>query len=171
MRNFPSTIEHCIEWGREKFNANFVERVQNTVECVKDLDGFIKNMRKTSGSTDVREKLEGVNAQLTIMKGEDLTRSMVLAARDFFNENYDHGIRDLIAAFPADAVDAKLGQPFWSGAKRFPNVCDLDSSNELVLSMIHCFTNLVAATAGRDVREDPISIEDVKGVLDSLPAV
>ena len=109
LRNFPSTIEHCIEWGREKFNANFVERVQNTVECVKDLDGFIKNMRKTSGSTDVREKLEGVNAQLTVMKGEDLTRSMVLAARNFFNDNYDHGIRDLIAAFPADADDAKLG--------------------------------------------------------------
>jgi len=25
LRNFPNQIEHCIEWGRDKFNELFVD--------------------------------------------------------------------------------------------------------------------------------------------------
>lgn len=124
-------------------------------------------MRKTASSGDIREKLEEVNAQLSILKGADVNKSMVMAARAFFFDNFEHGIRDLIAAFPEDAVDSKLGQPFWSGAKRFPNVCAFDSSADLVIDMIHCFTNLVAAT----INKPSLEVDAVKAIVDSLPPV
>ena len=30
LRNFPSQIEHCIEWGRDVFNRIFVDTPNNT---------------------------------------------------------------------------------------------------------------------------------------------
>jgi ubiquitin-activating enzyme E1 len=31
MRNFPNQIEHCIEWGRDKFNGIFTDKPQDTI--------------------------------------------------------------------------------------------------------------------------------------------
>lgn len=42
IRNFPSQIEHCIEWGREKFNTLFVERPNEIVKYIENSEGFLK---------------------------------------------------------------------------------------------------------------------------------
>jgi ubiquitin-activating enzyme E1 len=42
IRNFPSQIEHCIEWGREKFNTLFVERPNEIVKYIDNSENFIK---------------------------------------------------------------------------------------------------------------------------------
>ena len=47
LRNFPNLIEHCIEWGRDDFNAMFTDRAQDTLSFIQDpkafLDSLIKN--------------------------------------------------------------------------------------------------------------------------------
>ena len=55
LRNFPSQIEHCIEWGREHFNALFCDRVSNAVLFFKDQEDFVKKARANSTSAGVRE--------------------------------------------------------------------------------------------------------------------
>ena len=34
LRNFPNQIEHCIEWGRDKFNDLFVDTPGDLVSYI-----------------------------------------------------------------------------------------------------------------------------------------
>ena len=36
LRSFPNLIEHCIEWGRAKFEETFTQRVMDSIDLLKD---------------------------------------------------------------------------------------------------------------------------------------
>jgi len=41
LRNFPNQIEHCIEWGRDKFNALFVDTPADLVSYLENPKLFL----------------------------------------------------------------------------------------------------------------------------------
>lgn len=45
LRLYPNQIEHCIEWGRDKFNTLFCQRVQDIAEYLRGTEAFVKNLR------------------------------------------------------------------------------------------------------------------------------
>ncbi len=45
LRNFPSRIEHCIEWGRAAFNEIFVEKAGEAKDYLDDPELYIKNLK------------------------------------------------------------------------------------------------------------------------------
>jgi len=45
LRNFPNQIEHCIEWGRDKFNELFVDTPGDLKSFLDDKDAFVKNLK------------------------------------------------------------------------------------------------------------------------------
>jgi len=46
MRNFPSQIEHCIEWGRDKFTGVFSDVPADAVRFLEDHDKWMTDMKK-----------------------------------------------------------------------------------------------------------------------------
>lgn len=42
LRNFPNLIEHCIEWGRDKFNEMFVDGPSDLKNYLDDPEAFVK---------------------------------------------------------------------------------------------------------------------------------
>ena len=73
---------------------------------------------------------------------------VVKEARDIFNTNYDHSIRDLKALFPDDHTDSS-GQPFWSGPKRSPQVVTFDPTDATHLDFVWTCSNLIFANVGQ----------------------
>lgn len=47
MRNFPSQIEHCIEWGRDKFNGVFTDVPQDAVAFLENQQKWMAEMKKS----------------------------------------------------------------------------------------------------------------------------
>jgi len=41
LRNFPNQIEHCIEWGRDKFNALFVDTPGDLISYLENPKLFV----------------------------------------------------------------------------------------------------------------------------------
>jgi ubiquitin-activating enzyme E1 len=46
LRNFPNQIEHCIEWGRDKFNELFVDTPGDLKSFLDNKDAFVKNLKE-----------------------------------------------------------------------------------------------------------------------------
>ena len=42
LRNFPSNINHCIEWSREKFNSVFFEGPNDLKNYLENPQNFMK---------------------------------------------------------------------------------------------------------------------------------
>ena len=144
LRNFPNQIEHCIEWGRDKFNELFVDTPSDVVSFLDNQNIFITNLKANSTSSGVLATLERMNNFIK-MKQSNSYDSCVQLARNQFNAYYDHTIRDLLAMFPRDHKD-KDGQPFWSGPKRAPSPIAFNANDETHINFILSYANLIAAT-------------------------
>ena len=60
LRSFPNLIEHCIEWGRAKFEGLFTQRVMDSIDLVKDQEQWLKEARQSETSSGVVEKLQNI---------------------------------------------------------------------------------------------------------------
>ena len=58
LRNFPNQIEHCIEWGRDKFNELFVDTPSDLVSFLDNQKLFVANLKANSTSSGVLATLE-----------------------------------------------------------------------------------------------------------------
>lgn len=60
LRSFPNLIEHCIEWGRAKFEGLFAQRVMDSIDLVKDQEQWLKDARQAETSSGVVDKLKNI---------------------------------------------------------------------------------------------------------------
>ena len=142
LRNFPNLIEHCSEWGRDKFNELFVDTPNDLINYLDNSKLFLANLKSNSTSTAMVQTLER-NLNFIKMKQSNSFESCVALARDQFNNYYNYTIKDLLSIFPLDAKD-KEGNPFWSGPKRAPSPVEFDAQNPLHLSFVVSYSNLIA---------------------------
>lgn len=68
LRNFPNQIEHCIEWGRDKFNSLFVDTPGDLVSYLDNQKLFVGQLKGNSTSSAVIETLEKLVAFIEMKK-------------------------------------------------------------------------------------------------------
>ena len=51
LHNFPSMIEHCIEYGRDSFSGNFTDKISELKKFCENREGFIKDLKKEGNVT------------------------------------------------------------------------------------------------------------------------
>jgi hypothetical protein len=58
--NFPSQIEHCIEWARAEFHTQFVQPFQQALKIIVDPAEFISTTRREyEGKSRRGDKVRG----------------------------------------------------------------------------------------------------------------
>jgi ubiquitin-activating enzyme E1 len=67
LRNFPNLIEHCIEWGRDKFNELFVDGASDVVSYLDNPKAFLVRLKTNETSSTAIDKLSK-NLKLMKMK-------------------------------------------------------------------------------------------------------
>ena len=143
LRNFPNQIEHCIEWGRDKFNDLFVDTPSDLVQFLNNEKVFLGNLKSNSTTAGTKSSLEKIANAIAMKKSADYA-ACVAQAKSKFNDYYDHSIRDLLSIFPKDHKD-KEGSPFWSGPKRCPSPVTFSADEPIHMEFILSYANLIAA--------------------------
>eukprot|EP01041_Mallomonas_annulata_P006187 gene6187-12532_t len=162
LRNFPSTIIHCIEWARGQFEDIFVTPVADLQEFLKDPRGFISDLKERAESYSMNaNEIQQTMDKLCDAEGNGLIRSVASARRvkdrgiaacveiahTLFTQKYDHAMKDLQHQFPKDML--VNGKPFWAPPKRYPiSLNGEDLSDECISSYMIAVTNLVAVAYG-----------------------
>ena len=156
LRNFPNQIEHCIEWGRDKFNELFVDTPGDLISYLDNSKLFVANLKANSTTSGTIGTLERISNFLK-MKKENNFNNCVKLAKETFNGYYDHTIRDLLSIFPKDHKD-KEGQPFWSGPKRAPGHIEFDAGNVMHMDFVASYANLIAVAMGIPENRDVAAV-------------
>mmetsp|Transcript_21396 Transcript_21396/g.33094 ORF Transcript_21396/g.33094 Transcript_21396/m.33094 type:complete len:458 (-) Transcript_21396:85-1458(-) len=165
LRNFPNQIEHCIEWGRDKFNELFVDTPGDLVSYLDNPKLFIGQLKANSTSSGVATTLQRV-VDFIKMKKANSFESCVKLAKEQFNTYYNYNIQDLLSIFPKDHLD-KSGQPFWSGPKRAPSHIPFDASKDDHINFIHSYSNLIATALNIPECKD---VEKVRALVQQVQA-
>lgn len=91
LRSFPNLIEHCIEWGRAKFESYFTQRVMDSMDLLKDQEAWLKDARASETSSGVVEKLRNIKDFIQLKNNASM-QLCVQEARNIFDELYNHDI-------------------------------------------------------------------------------
>jgi ubiquitin-activating enzyme E1 len=142
LRNFPNQIEHCIEWGRDKFNELFVDTPGDLISFLDNSKVFVGQLKQNSTTTTTITTLQRIVDFINMKKSSSFEACVGLALENF-NEFYDYSIKDLLSLFPKDHKD-KDGQAFWSGPKRCPAPEVYNPNNQLHVDFVMSYANLVA---------------------------
>lgn len=159
LRSFPNLIEHCIEWGRAKFEGYFTQRAMDSIDLLKDQEGWLADSRKASTSTGVKDQLRGIKDFIQ-MKNNASMQLCINEARAIFDELYDHDIRDLLSLLPPDHTTS-AGNPFWSGPKRCPDPISFNVDDETHFSFIFNTANLIAVNLGLQPERDVAKVKEL----------
>lgn len=150
LRNFPSLIEHCIEWSRAQFEDIFGKDFADVKKFLADKQGYIAQQRVAGQTSSGRATaIAEMKKALEIL--EDASKitfeACVHKAFVYFYEVFRDRILNLIHNYPEDAV-TKTGEKFWSGAKRFPLPAELDLENNVHMEFIKAVANIFACCYG-----------------------
>ncbi|RHY10810.1 hypothetical protein DYB25_002001 [Aphanomyces astaci] len=129
LRNFPSLIEHCIEWARAQFEDVFVVPFSDVAKFASD-----------------PSTVRALHALVT--KPQVEFEDCIALAQMLFTSLFRDRILQLIHNFPEDH-QTKTGEKFWSGAKRFPQAATaVDFGNVYHADFIRSVANLYAVNFG-----------------------
>lgn len=149
LRNYPYLLDHTIEWGRNYFDAMFVDGTIDFSNYIKDPAKYIKTQKelaaKKSGS--LKEKFEVIHKILQIWKEGKSAQSFVNFARQLFQDIFHDQISQLLHAFPRDYKDDQ-GRLFWSSPKRPPYEIVFDEKEEMHFLFIKSICQIMAVAFG-----------------------
>jgi len=150
LKNFPNKIEHTIQWARDDFEGEFAQTIIDINKYIERGDAFLKEI---ANKTEEVSTLQKIRAGLqTYDMDADGQRPLnfqqcVQWARNKFEHDFTHRIKQLLYNFPHDAVTTE-GAKFWSPPKRAPNVIEFDAKDALHLAYITAAANLRAFVYG-----------------------
>ncbi|KAF1774487.1 Ubiquitin-activating enzyme E1, Cys active site [Phytophthora cactorum] len=144
LRNFPSLIEHCIEWSRAQFEDLFVVPSTEAKKFVENRAAYLDQVKKATlenpnpklVSAAIVQELERLRSlRATLQTAKEITfEKCVTLAFELMTSQFRDRILQLIHNFPEDHL-TNSGEKFWSGAKRFPQAVDkFDPENPLHLN-------------------------------------
>jgi len=167
LRNFPSQIEHCIEWARARFNdlfttaateaSNFSERPQHWLDELrkKTLDLPQESRMRSAVETELGPLREIVEMLNQCTSPDNTFAACLREAYLLFHRMYRDKTDSLISTYPQDAKDNQ-GNPFWSGTKRFPQSAHFNAEEPVHLEFVMSTANLLAVNFGLQPVDQPV---------------
>jgi ubiquitin-activating enzyme E1 len=158
LRNFPSLIEHCIEWSRAQFEDVFVVPAAEAKKFVEHRAEYLNKVKQSTlenpnqklAQAAIVQELERLrNLQATLQTARSITFDKCMhQAMEMLTSSFRDRILQLIHNFPEDHL-TNSGEKFWSGAKRFPQaVTTFDPQDPLHLNFVRATANILAVCYG-----------------------
>ncbi|XP_076101717.1 ubiquitin-like modifier-activating enzyme 6 isoform X1 [Mytilus galloprovincialis] len=164
LKSFPATIEHCIQWARDKFESSFVQKPSM----------FNKFWSKNKDAQDVIEKLldgssidGGVQVSKILHNRSAAWSDCIKLGRLKFEKYFNHRAKQLLHHFPLDTKQSD-GSLFWQSPKRPPVPQEFDVANENHMSFVISTARLYGHAANIAQSSQDTSTEAVIKILHSV---
>ena len=158
LHNFPSMIEHCIEWGKELFNTLFTENIVQLKNWMENKEQFYQKIETEDIFTQL-ESLNNIKNHILIIESNNFDKCIESAVK-IYTENFDHKICKLINDYPENHLNED-GSKFWSGSKRFPKPIKYDADNELCFTFVKSYSIIIARILSIPIKNDDEYIKSV----------
>ncbi|KAK3097072.1 hypothetical protein FSP39_006114 [Pinctada imbricata] len=133
LKSFPANIEHCIQWGRDKFESSFAMK-----------PNLFNKFWKDNGSPDSviqwRMLYKSVRYYKTgVQDGGNVSHWLGFKFEKYFN----HRAKELLHHFPLDTRTSD-GSLFWQSPKRPPTPVEFDPNDHVHMLFVISTARLYA---------------------------
>ena len=140
LKQFPSSIEHCIEYGKIKFHSFFEKKINDINLLLNNYNDFFLLINKNNNdNSKIYSKLEKIKDFLFIYKNKNIDELIKLALEQF-HKCFNKKIEFLLKQYPADSIEN--GALFWSGSRIMPTPIIFNPDDEISLNFIYSFCKI-----------------------------
>eukprot|EP00051_Salpingoeca_urceolata_P006913 m.91570 g.91570 ORF g.91570 m.91570 type:complete len:1078 (-) comp15042_c0_seq4:33-3266(-) len=168
LKSFPATIEHTIQWAREKF-GNLFELKPSEFNKFWEDNGDAETVVATLKAGDCGKSFGRTRQMVKLLGNRPFGwPDCVALARKKFEKYFNHKARHLLQAFPLD-TKLKDGTPFWQPPKRPPQPVMFDPADEGHMMFITSAARLFAEGYNIPVTKEELAPEAVAAVVATVP--
>ena len=138
LRLFPSNIQQCIEWGKDKFNEYFFEDIKNLQDFINEPLKYLNKIQDDENKTEILSKMK----ILLEIKSENNIGKCIELGKNIFSKLFSHDIQNIIDLFPQDYKNED-NTYFWSGSKKFPKIISINTEKDYSKKFIIYFTKIL----------------------------
>ena len=159
LKQFPSKIEHCIEWSKIKFEELFRQTIKELKLIIDDPQKFFAILEENAEESDNFNHLEKLKYFIDFLVSPSKSK-IFKYCRYVFEEFYSLNIKLLIALHPENSRDDS-GNVFWSGTKRLPHplIFDIDEKNTFLF--IKSIFNIICQIINFNIKIDDKEIVEI----------
>eukprot|EP00039_Didymoeca_costata_P007978 m.106253 g.106253 ORF g.106253 m.106253 type:complete len:1031 (+) comp13900_c0_seq4:341-3433(+) len=167
LKSFPNTIEHTIQWARDKFANLFELKPADFNKFWGDM-GSVESAIQACKDNDTSKQTSRIHSVLKMVRSSPATWNDCIGfARAKFEKYFNHKARHLLDAFPIDTV-LKDGTLFWQSPKRPPSPLDFNIEDPNHAQFVLSTAKLVADRHGITYTDEDTSKDNVKSILSSV---
>uniref|UniRef100_A0A8C8ZUA9 Ubiquitin like modifier activating enzyme 6 n=1 Tax=Prolemur simus TaxID=1328070 RepID=A0A8C8ZUA9_PROSS len=131
LKSFPATIEHTIQWARDKFESSFSHKPSLFNKFWQNYPSAEEVLQKIQSG----HSLEGCFQVIKLLSRRPRNWSQCIElARLKFEKYFNHKALQLLHCFPLD-IRLKDGSLFWQSPKRPPSPIKFDLNEPLVKTL------------------------------------
>lgn len=166
LKSFPATIEHTIQWARDKFESMFS---QNPAMYCKFWETHGNPQHVLQLLKEQQSLPDGIVKAVKILDRFPADwKACVRLARFKFERYFNHKAKNLIHVFPMD-TKLKDGSLFWQSPKRPPTPLVFDIVNPMHLSFVVSMARLWADVFRIPYTEEDLSVDAMATVIRDTP--
>ena len=151
LKNFPTQIEHCIEWSKMNFLEIFYQNIIHFKDFINiSTEEYIKQLNELA-KKDFVEKVKTLESNMNLMNQENdekILEKIIYRIIVYFDEFYNLKIKELLKINPPDKKNEE-GKPFWNAIKRAPQTIEeIDMNDKLIKTFIISFIHIYSKCLG-----------------------
>ena len=169
LKFFPTRIEDCIEWAKDKFNSIFSQNISQFKFFITDsTEDYIKKLNEKPKS-DIIELIKNIDLFMSLMDQENDEKrieKIIYKVFEYFNDFYNIKIKELLKINPKDKK-TEDGKPFWNAIKRAPRPTEeIDINDNMTKLFIISFAHILSNCLG--IKNIDINEEKINKVLNEF---
>ncbi|CAF0884359.1 unnamed protein product [Brachionus calyciflorus] len=145
LKSFPSNIEHCIQWSRDKFESIFKIKpsLANKFVDKNNLEILVTQLSEENQVEDLAKFCKIIRNYCFDFS------DCIRLARVKFEKYFSNKAKDILNMYPSDHLMSD-GSPFWKLPKRQPTPVMFDITDELHLDFVSSLARLLSEVYGCD---------------------
>eukprot|EP00041_Stephanoeca_diplocostata_P036480 m.1334633 g.1334633 ORF g.1334633 m.1334633 type:complete len:1101 (-) comp24875_c1_seq8:1780-5082(-) len=168
LKSFPSTINHTIQWARDKF-ANLFELKPAEHNKFWTTNGSLSTVLQALKDGDCGKSYDNTSLIIKMNRIRPTTFAQCVGlARHKFEKYFNHKARHLLNAFAPD-LTMPDGSLFWASPKRQPTPLEFDAENAMHLDFIASAARLFAECYGVVVEPRALDKANLIALLQDVP--
>lgn len=143
LKSFPSNIDHCIQWSRDKFESNFNLKPALLGKFLADNHStLVDNVNVLKTNENI--VLNGYSQFVKVIRSFCFDwADCLLLGRIKFEKYFSNKAKTLLHQYPLDHL-MNDNTPFWKLPRRQPNAIKFDPTNKLHLNFVLSYARLYA---------------------------
>jgi len=166
LRNFPTSIEHCIEWARDNFNGYFIDIINDVKLFIENRDKLYLELSENYVPSDQIIKLNTIIRYIKMLINKDFIECLKIALEQY-NYLFYNSIIHILNKNPPDSLNED-GTKFWSGDKRCPKPLPFDIENKFIFLFIKKYALILANSMSIPIINDDQILKEKINEISSL---